>query len=60
MDFTHVDNLARVNNGVKYLLNHQDLFDRTLDAKGMKNKRFPRNGSCIFNYDYKKNHPRKI
>ena len=31
-----VDNLAKEINGVKYLLVRQDLFDRTVNAKGMK------------------------
>ena len=30
--------MAKENNGVKYLLVRQDLFDRTLNAKGMKTK----------------------
>ena len=30
--------MAKDNNGVKYLLVRQDLFDRTLDGKGMKTK----------------------
>ena len=38
MDLTYVDKLAKENNGVKYLLVHQDLFDRTVNAKGMKTK----------------------
>ena len=38
MDLAYVDKLAIDNNGVKYLLVRQDLFDRTLDAKGMKTK----------------------
>ena len=38
MDLAYVDKLARDNNGVKYLLVRQDLFDRTVDAKGMKSK----------------------
>ena len=32
------DKLAMETNGVKYLLVRQDLFDRTVDAKGMKTK----------------------
>ena len=36
MDLAHVDTLAKDNNGVKYLLVRQDLFDRTVDAKRMK------------------------
>ena len=38
MDLVYVDKLAKDNNGVKYLLVRQDLFDRTVDAKGMKTK----------------------
>ena len=36
MDLACVDKLAKDNNGVKYLLVSQDLFDRTRDAKRMK------------------------
>ena len=38
MDFLYVDKLAKDNNGGKYLLVRQDLFDRTVDAKKMKSK----------------------
>ena len=38
MDFAYVDKLAKENNGVKYLLVRQDVFDRTVNAKGMKAK----------------------
>ena len=38
MDLAYVDKLAKDNNGVNYLLVRQDLFDRTVDAKGMKSK----------------------
>ena len=38
MDLVYVDKLAKENNGVKYLLVRQDLFDRTVNAKGMKTK----------------------
>ena len=38
MDLAYVDKLAKDSNGVKYLLVRQDLFDRTVDAKGMKSK----------------------
>ena len=40
MDISYVDKLAHENNGVKYLLVHQNLFDRTKNAKGMKTKDF--------------------
>ena len=38
MELAYVDKLAKDNNGVKYLLVRQDLFDRTVDAKIMKSK----------------------
>ena len=38
MDLAYVDKLAKENNGVKYLLVRQDLFDRTVNAKRMKTK----------------------
>ena len=38
MDLAFVDKLAKDYNGVKYLLVRQDMFDRTMDAKGMKTK----------------------
>ena len=38
MDLAYVDKLAKDNNGVRYLLVRQDLFDRTVDAKRMKSK----------------------
>ena len=38
MDLAYVDKLSMENNGVKYLLVRQDLFDRTVNAKGMKTK----------------------
>ena len=38
MDLAYVDKLAEDNNDVGYLLVRQDLFNRTLDAKGMKTK----------------------
>ena len=38
MDLAYVDNLAKENNGVKYLLVRQNLFDRTVNAKGKKTK----------------------
>ena len=38
MDLAYVDKLAKDNNGVKYRQVHQDLFGKTIDAKGMKTK----------------------
>ena len=38
MDLAYVDKMAKNNKFVKYLLVRQGLFDRTVDAKGMKTK----------------------
>ena len=38
MDMAYVDKLAKDNKGLKYLVVRQDLFDRTVDAKGTKTK----------------------
>ena len=38
MYLAYVDKLSKDINGVKYLLVRQDLFDRIVDAKGMKTK----------------------
>ena len=38
MDLAYVDKVSKDKNGVKYLLGRQDLFDRTVDAKGMNTK----------------------
>ena len=38
MDLAYVDKLAKDNIGVIFLLVRQDLFDRTVDSKGMKTK----------------------
>ena len=37
-DMAYVDKLAKDNNGVKYLLVLLDLFERTVDAKGMRTR----------------------
>ena len=38
MDLAHANKLAKDNNGVKCLPVRQDLFDRTVHAKGIKTK----------------------
>ena len=38
MDLAYVHKVAKENNGVKFSLVRQDLFDRTVNAKGMKTK----------------------
>ena len=38
IDLAYVDKIAKDSNGVKYLVVPQDLFDRTVDRKGIKTK----------------------
>ena len=38
MDLAFVENLAKDDNGVNYLLFRQDVIDRTVDAEGRKTK----------------------
>ena len=37
-DLAYVDKMGKDNNGVKFLIVRQDLFDRTANAKGMKTR----------------------
>ena len=60
MDLRYVDKLAKDNNGVNYLLGRHDLFDRTVDAKGMKSKDSEETVSAFLSMIIKKNRPRKI
>ena len=60
MDLAHVDKLAKENNGVKYLLVHQDLFDRTVNAKRMKTKDFQGTVKAFSSMITKTNRPKKI
>ena len=63
MDLAYVDKLVKANNGVKYLLVRQDLFDRTVDAKRKKTKNSKetvRAFSTMITKKTKKNRPRKI
>ena len=59
MDLAYIDKLDKAKNGVKNPLFRQDLFDRTVEAKENENKRFQRNGLCIFDYDYRKQSSQK-
>ena len=59
MDLAYVDKLAKDNNGVKYLLVRQDLFDRTVDAKGMKKKDSKETVKTFSKRITKKNRPKK-
>ena len=60
MDLVYVDKLAKDNIGVKYLLVRQDLFDRTVDAKGMKKKDSKEAVKTFSKMTTKKNRPKKI
>ena len=60
MDLAYVDKLAKDNNGVKYLLVRQDLFDRTVDAKGMKTKDSKETVRAFLTMITKKNRPKII
>ena len=60
LGLAHVDNLAEYSNGVKYLLVRQDLFDRTVDAKGMKSKDSKETVRAFLSMITKKNRPKKI
>ena len=59
-DLAYVDELAKQIDGVKSLLVRQELFDRTVDARGMK-KRDSKETVCAFlTMITKKNHPKKV
>ena len=60
MDLAYVDNLAKMNNGVKFLLVRQDLFDRTVNAKGMKLKDSQETVIAFSSMITKGNRPKKI
>ena len=60
MDLAYVDKLAKNNTGVKYLLVRQDLFDRTVDAKGTKSKDSKETVRAFLSMITKKNRPKEI
>ena len=60
MDLAYVDKLLKDNNGVKYLLVRQNLFDRTVDAKGMKAKNSRETVKTISKLITAKNRPKKF
>ena len=60
MDLAYVVKLAKENNGVNYLLVRQDLFDRIVNAKGMKTKDSQKNVKAFSSMITKKNRPKKI
>ena len=60
MDLGYIDKLAKENNGVKYSLVRQDLFDRTVNAKGMKTKDSQETVKAFLPMITKRNRPKKI
>ena len=60
MDLAYVDKLAKENNGVKYLLFRHDLFDRTVNAKGMKTKDSQETVKAFSSMITKRSRPKKI
>ena len=60
VDLAYVDRLAKENNSVKYLLVRQDLFDRTVIAKGMKTKDSQETVKAFSSMIRKRNRPKKI
>ena len=60
MDFAYVDKFAKENNGVKFLMVLQDLFDRTVNAKGMKTKDSQETVKTFSSMITKRNRPEKI
>ena len=60
MDLAYVDKPAKDNNCVKYLLVRQDLFDRTVDAKGMKTNDSKETVRAFVTMITKKNRPKKL
>ena len=60
MDLAYVDKLAKEKNGVKYLLVRQNLFDRTVNANGLKTKDFQKTVKAFSSMITKKNQPKKI
>ena len=59
MDLAYVHNLSKDNNGVKYLLVCLDVFDRTVDAKGMKTNDSRETVREFLTMVTKKNRPKK-
>ena len=59
MDLAYVDELAKDNNGVKYILVSQDLFDRTVESKRMKKKDSNETARAFLTIITRKNRPKK-
>ena len=60
MYLAYADKLAKDNNAVKYLLVRQDLFEKTLDAKGKKTKEAKETVRAFLTMIAKSNRPKKV
>ena len=60
LDYAYVDKLAKENNDVKYLPVRQDLFGRTVIAKGMKIKNSQETVKTFSSMITKMNRPKKV
>ena len=60
MDLAYVDKQDKDNNGVNCILVRQDLFDKTVDAKGMKTKESKETVRAFLTMITKNNRPKKI
>ena len=60
MDLAYVDKLAKKNNGVKYLLVRQDLFDSTVNARGIETKDSQETVKACSIMNTKRNRPKNI
>ena len=60
IDLAYVDKLAKEINGVKYLLVPQDLFDRSVNAEGMKTEDSKETVKAFSSLITKRNRPKKI
>ena len=60
MDLAQVDKLAKENNGVKYLLVREYLFERTVNAKGTRTKDSQETVKTFSSMTTKRSRPKKI
>ena len=60
MDLAYNDKLVKDKTGVKFLLVRQALFDRTVDAKGMKTKDSKETARAILTRITKRTNPEKF
>ena len=60
LNLAHIDRLAKDDNGVKYSLVRQDLFDRTVDANGTKREDSKEMVRKFLTTITKKHRPKKI